>query len=233
MANPGSAEQMREMQQDMPQMPKGTMLAMLITLLIMMIVVQFREAIGGALDVVFCVFDFNGEYPVLTLVIGGLIMITLSTTIRAALSKPIDQAKSQHIQSEFNEEMKKARLENNLYKMKKLQEEQPKIMAGQMKQQTDMMKVMPITMLIIIPIYAWIWYFIKNTVPEALQTIIMPWGTADLLDMVWFMPIWIVVYTLISLPIGQLENKAVTYVMLKRRLREIEAEEAKPAEKSE
>ena len=225
MANPGSPEQMRQMQQDMPQMPKGTMLAMMFTLLIMMVVVQFRSAIGEALDVVFSVIDFDGKYPVLTLVLGGLIMITLSTTIRAALSHPIEQAKNQHIQSEFNFELRKARLENNLYKMKKLTEEQPKIMAGSMQQSTDMMKVMPITMLVVIPIYAWVWFFVNNTVPDDLIDIVMPWGTANLLDYIWFMPIWIIVYTLISLPIGQLENKAVTYILLKRRLRQLESEE--------
>ncbi|MCI2075397.1 MAG: EMC3/TMCO1 family protein [Candidatus Methanomethylophilus sp.] len=213
------------MQQDMPQMPKGTMLAMMFTLLIMMVVVQFRSAIGEALDVVFSVIDFDGKYPVLTLVLGGLIMITLSTTIRAALSHPIEQAKNQHIQSEFNSELRKARLENNLYKMKKLTEEQPKIMAGSMQQSTDMMKVMPITMLVVIPIYAWVWFFVNNTVPDDLIDIVMPWGTANLLDYIWFMPIWIIVYTLISLPIGQLENKAVTYILLKRRLRQMESEE--------
>ena len=206
-------------------MPKGTMLAMMFTLLIMMVVVQFRSAIGEALDVVFSVIDFDGKYPVLTLVLGGLIMITLSTTIRAALSHPIEQAKNQHIQSEFNSELRKARLENNLYKMKKLTEEQPKIMAGSMQQSTDMMKVMPITMLVVIPIYAWVWFFVNNTVPDDLIDIVMPWGTANLLDYIWFMPIWIIVYTLISLPIGQLENKAVTYILLKRRLRQLESEE--------
>jgi hypothetical protein len=35
------------------------------------------------------------------------------------------------------------------------------------------------------------------------------------------MPVWIVIYTLISLPIGQLENKLVNYIFLKKRLEEI------------
>lgn len=223
MPNPGSPEQMRQMQQDMPQMPKGTMMGMLVVLLIMMIVMQFREAIGKALNVVFQYIDFGGEYPVLTLVISGVIMITISTVIRAYMSDPIGQAKNQHIQSEFSKEMRQARLENNLYKMKKLQEAQPKIMAASMNQQTTMMKTMPITMIVILPVYAWVWYFINDTMGGADMSIWinMPWGFADLNSTIWFMPVWIVIYTLISLPIGQLENKLVNYIFLKKRLEEI------------
>ena len=214
---------MRQMQQDMPQMPKGTMMGMLVVLLIMMIVMQFREAIGKALNVVFQYIDFGGEYPVLTLVISGVIMITISTVIRAYMSDPIGQAKNQHIQSEFSKEMRQARLENNLYKMKKLQEAQPKIMAASMNQQTTMMKTMPITMIVILPVYAWVWYFINDTMGGADMSIWinMPWGFADLNSTIWFMPVWIVIYTLISLPIGQLENKLVNYIFLKKRLEEI------------
>jgi len=223
MANPGSPEQMRATQENMPAMPKGTLVSMMVVLVVMMVVMTFREQIGGALNIVFQFIDFGGQYPVLTLVIGGLLMITLSTVVRGLMSKPLEQAKTQHVQKEFNEEMRKARIENNLYKMKKLQSQQQNMMAASMKQSTDMMKLMPVTMVIIIPIYAWVWFFITNTVPSDLLVINMPWGFANLNDSVWFMPIWIVVYTLISLPIGQLENKIMSFIQLRKRLRELEA----------
>jgi len=222
MPNPGSPQQMKQMQQDMPQMPKGTMLSMLFVLLIMMVVMQFRETIGGVLNCVFQYIAFNGSWPVLTLVMGGLIMITLSTVVRGFLTNPIEQAKSQQLQSDFQKEMREAKAENNLFKMKKLQEAQPGIMAASMKQSTDMMKYMPVTMVVVIPIYAWVWFFLNNTVPSDMLTIAMPWGMADLMSNVWFMPLWIVIYTLISLPIGQLENRVVRYFMLKKRLKELD-----------
>ena len=37
------------------------------------------------------------------------------------------------------------------------------------------------------------------------------------------MPRWIVIYTLISLPIGQLENKLINHVMFKKRLKMLDA----------
>lgn len=228
MANPGSAEQMRAQQQTMQPMPRGTMVGMLGVLVIMMIVMIWRVEIGQALNHVFKYIDFGGKYPVLTLMIAGLIMITLSTVIRSFLSDPISQAKSQQKQSEFNTEMRNARLENNLYKMKKLQELQPQMMQSSMEQSTQMMKLMPVTMLFVIPIYAWIFYFVTYTMGGDTSPLIinMPWGTANLMDnMIGFMPQWIVIYTLISLPIGQLENKLINYYLFKKRLSAIDAGE--------
>lgn len=224
MANPGSAEQMRAQQQNMQPMPRGTMIGMLGVLVIMMVVMVWREQIGHALNYVFKYIDFDGKYPVLTLMIAGIVMITLSTVIRSFLSDPISQAKAQHVQSEYNTEMRNARIENNLYKLKKLQEIQPQMMQASMEQSTKMMKLMPVTMLFVIPIYAWIFYFVTftmggDTTPLYIN---MPWGQANLMDnLMGFMPQWIVIYTLISLPIGQLENKLINYYLFKKRLKSI------------
>jgi hypothetical protein len=37
-----------------------------------------------------------------------------------------------------------------------------------------------------------------------------------------FMPMWIVVYTLISMPIGQIESRFIRWYMLKKRLDQID-----------
>ncbi|MCL2032987.1 MAG: EMC3/TMCO1 family protein [Methanomassiliicoccaceae archaeon] len=223
MPNPGSPQAMQQSRQNMPMpMQKGTMIGMFAVLIIMLVVMSFRDAIGGGLNYVFHVIDFGGQSPVLTLVIAGLIMITVSTVIRSFLTDFVAQARNQKIQSDFNKEMRQAKLENNLYKLKKLQEEQPKMMAKSMETSTQMMKIMPVTMVVIIPIYAWVWYFISNTVPEELLTAFLPWGTVHLNETLWFLPIWIVIYTMISLPIGQLENRAIRYYLLRKRLAELD-----------
>lgn len=227
MPNPGSPQQMQQMQQSMPGMPKGTMIGMFVTLIIMMVVMMFRSQIGAALNYVFQVIDFNGQWPVFTLIIAGLIMITLSTVLRSLMTDFVTQARNQSVQSEFNKEMRQAKLENNLFKMKRLQEEQPKMMAKSMESSTQMMKVMPLTMVVVIPIYAWVWFFLENTVPTELLTVAMPWGSIYLLDSLWVMPIWIIVYTMISLPIGQLENRIVRYFLLRKRLKELDGIEHK------
>lgn len=221
---------MQQAQQAMPAMPKGTMIGMFATLIIMMVVMMFRSQIGEGLNYVFQVIDFNGDWPVLTLVIAGLIMITLSTVIRSYMTDFVSQARNQSIQSEFNKEMRQARTENNLYKLKKLQEEQPKMMANSMSSSTQMMKVMPITMIVVIPIYAWVWYFLETTAGAGTGQVLidLPWGSGyNVLDSLWFLPSWIVIYTMISLPIGQLETRIVKFILLRKRLKELDGIEYK------
>ena len=228
MANPGSPSsmksQMNSSMENTPQMPKNTMLGMLFAMGIMFIIMIYREQVGMYLNVVFKYIGFQGEFPVSTLIIAGLIMTSLSSIIRSVMSDPIKMAKNQHIQKEFNQEMRTARLENNLYKTKKLTEQQPKIMAASMSASQDQMKVMPVTMLIVIPIYAWVFYFINVTAREAGNILInVPWSVVDLTSS-FILPSWILIYTLISIPIGQLVNKTVRHFLLKKRLAELEEE---------
>ncbi len=237
MANPGSPESMRASMEQQPMMSNKTMIGMLLVFVIMFAVAGFRQYIGGALDFVFQFIAFDGKYPVLTLVIAGIIMITLGTVVRGFLQDPIKMAKNQQISSDFNKEFRQARIENNLFKMKKLEEVQPQITAMSMQQSTEQMKVMPITMLFVIPIYAWVWYFLSTgdaVTPgkyfsEAV-IVHMPWCDIDL-NGVLFMnfPVWIFIYTMISLPVGQIENKLIRIYLLKKELAKLDAE-AKRAE---
>ncbi|MDR1954573.1 MAG: EMC3/TMCO1 family protein [Candidatus Methanoplasma sp.] len=225
MPNPGSPESVQT-KQNMPGFSKGTMIGMFATLGIMMVVMMFRGPIGEGLNVAFQVIDFGYNFPVLTLVIAGLIMITLSTVIRSLMTDFVAQARNQKIQSEFNKEMRTAMTENNLYQLKKLQEEQPKITAKSMEASTQMMKVMPITMVVVIPVYAWVWFFIEKASEATGGTldVAMPWGMVDLAAPLWILPgIWIIIYTMISLPIGQLENRVVRYFLLKKRMSMLES----------
>ena len=233
MPNPGSPQAMQKAKPAMP-LPKGMMIGMMGMLVIMLVVMMFRKEIGEAMNVVFYpLIGFGGTLPVPTLVIAGLIMITGSTIIRTLLMDPVKQAKNQKIQSDFNKEMRQARMENNLFKLKKLQEEQPKIMAMSMETSSSMMKFMPITMIVIMPIYAWVGYFLADPyfgvdinigqhVVEELRIISTPFGDLDLIGRIaGFVPWWIVVYSMISLPIGQLENKIIRFFLLKKRLDKI------------
>jgi uncharacterized membrane protein (DUF106 family) len=208
----------------MPAMPKGVMLGMMVAMAVMLIVVSFRDAIGGALNFIFYpLIGFGGQLPVLSLILAGVIMITLSTVLRTLLTDPIKMARNQQVQSEFNRELREARIENNLYKIKKLTESQPAMMAKSMETSTDQMKIMPVTMIVIMPIYTWVYYFLQLSGTVTQTMISIPWGTVDLLG-VTVLPHWILVYTLISIPIGQLVNKIIKAYLFRKRLKELEEE---------
>ncbi len=229
---------MQKVQEQAPPMSSKTMIGMMLVLVIMMVVMMFRAQIGQALDVVFKHIAFDGQYPVLTLIIAGLIMITVSTIVRSLMSDPIKMARNQQIQSDFNKEFRQARIENNLFKMKKLQEMQPQIMAMSMEASTQQMKTMPVTMIFLLPVYAWVWYFLlaDPTMGNGVDPVYFSLENPPLADIPWsmgydlntyllgFFPSWIVIYTMVSMPIGQIENRLIRYIFLRRHLRQLDLE---------
>ncbi len=222
---------MRSAQDNAPQMSSRTMIGLVLVLLIMMIVMSFRDAIGGALDFAFRYISFDGRYPVLTLIIAGVVMITVSTVVRSLMSDPIQMAKNQQIQRDFNQEFRQARMENNLFKMKKLQEMQPQITAMSMEASTQQMKIMPVTMVILMPVYAWVYFFVNGDAqvyftPDSPPIVNLPWDMGyNLASYIFgFFPTWIIIYTMVSLPLGQIENRLLRYYFLRKHLRELDLE---------
>ncbi|MDR0334939.1 MAG: hypothetical protein LBH69_03540, partial [Methanomassiliicoccaceae archaeon] len=111
---------------------KSQMLFMLLSLALMMcmFIPGVRSIVGGAVGVVFePLIGFGGKYIVITLVLAGMIMIGVSTIIRSLLVDTMTQTRNQREMSAFNAELRKARMENNLYKIKKLTEMQPAMMS--------------------------------------------------------------------------------------------------------
>ena len=233
MANPGTPGNVQA-----PAMNNTSMTRMLITMLVIMavsmITVQFRMQIGGALDVVFGVLAFK-DHPMISIMLVCTIAILITTVIRSFMQDPLKTARNQQIQSDFNRELRQARIENNLFKMKKLEEMQPQMMEASMQQSSEMMKVMPFTMVIFIPIIAWAWYFVNTgTVddpgayfsPTDRPIIELPWcGNVDLTGSVFLsMPLWLILYMMVTLPIGQVENRLIRLYLLKKELKRLDAE---------
>ena len=95
---------------------------------------------------------FDHQYPVLTFLFAGIIMISFTTIIRHFI---IDWEKMAEIQTKmgaYNKAMGEARQSGNEAKMKKLFAMQPQIMLLQSEMMSNQMKPMAFTMIIAIPI---------------------------------------------------------------------------------
>jgi len=210
-----------------PQNAKATTSRMMmIFVFVMAIFVMFdqnlRTSLGELVGLGLTpLWGFDGTMPVVTLFLTGAFMTFLSIVVRHFFTDYVKQAESQRIMSAFNKEMRQARLENNTYKLKKLMEMQPKVMEESMKQTTTQMKLMPVTMLIIIPIFAWLAVFVGN-MDSALITV--PWSKVADLNDTYVLPSWVLLYSLISIPFGQVLSRGLRYFSFKRRLKELKAE---------
>ena len=187
-----------------------------------------EHRIGKLLNYVFQFIDFGGKYPVATLMLVGSIMIILSSGLRTLLTDTLEQQRSQAINSAFQKELRQARADNNMYKMKKLMDMQPQIMAKSMESSNKMMKSMPYTMIIVVPMFLWVRYFVDVTLANAgTQIISVPWSLAPIgvnLTEYYVFPAWVLIYSLISIPIGQIIMRLVRTYQFKKRLEALESE---------
>ena len=146
--------------------------------------------------------SFDYQYPVLTFLFAGIAMISFTTIIRHFI---IDWEKMAEIQTKmgaYNKEMGEARQSGNEAKMKKLFAMQPQIMLLQTEMMSNQMKPMAFTMIIAIPIIMWLRIFVNGL---NLQVMSLPWEPNYSLDeSLWILPHWILVYSGLSLPFGQI-----------------------------
>ena len=81
-------------------------------------------------------------------------------------------------------------------------------------------------MLIVVPIFLWVRYFVDVTLGAAgTQIISVPWAmnAINLIDVYWFLPAWILIYSLISIPLGQIIMRSVRAIQFKRYLSRMES----------
>lgn len=162
--------------------------------------------VGYALDPI---IGFGGRFPVLTIMIAGTIMVAATTVMRHFTTDWIDTAKSQAMMRHFQKEFGAARKENNTYRMKKLQEVQPQVMEKQQEMSKKQLKTMPVTMIVVIPLFAWLFGFVASL---DYWWYTAPWNaTVNLLETSVF-PHWILLYMTLSIPLGALVQKAMKYV---------------------
>tara|TARA_B100001559_G_scaffold315344_1_gene317075 strand:+ start:300 stop:950 length:651 start_codon:yes stop_codon:yes gene_type:complete len=197
-----SEEKVSDEEELKPPAIGGTFLTMMFMLWII-INPELRDFMGETAGTVLeprITFDY--QYPVLTFLFAGIIMISFTTIIRHFI---IDWEKMAEIQTKmgaYNKEMGEARQSGNEAKMKKLFAMQPQIMMLQSEMMSNQMKPMAFTMIIAIPIIMWLRIFVNGL---DLQVMSLPWEPNYSLDEdLWILPHWILVYSGLSLPFGQI-----------------------------
>jgi len=231
MASPGTPSS-RGQRPPAPDM--GNQLVVMLALIVAMFVMfdnNLRQALGKAVGVgLDPLVGFHGHEPVLTLLFTGLLMSFFSIVVRHFFVDWVDMARNQRISSAFQKELREARTSNNTYKLKKLTELQPQIMAQTFKASGTQMKLMPVTMLVVIPIFAWLANFIYITVSATTSTTIsVPWSLDTDMKGSNILPNWILLYSLLTLPFSQVLTRGLKYFSFSKRLKGIERDEFVPA----
>jgi len=183
---------------------------MLLTMLFMVYILINPEMRAGMGDLAATILEpkigFEHEWPVLTFLFAGVLMISLTTIIRHIL---IDWEKVAEIQTKmaaYNKELSEARRSGNNPRLNKLMTMQPQVMVLQSEMMSNQMRPMMFTMLIAMPIIFWLCFGENNFVDRMdLKVMSLPWEpNYSLTDRLWILPHSILIYSALSLPFGQI-----------------------------
>ena len=142
----------------------------LLLLMLLMFVMLFIFAdpnitsfLAVSLNTVFYpLIGFDGNFPVLTLVLAGTIVVSLSSFFQNLFTDWKKMGESQEITKAFQKEMQQARKDGNTNKVNKLMKMQPQIMRRQTEASSGMMKPMFFLFVFIVPIFMWLRFFLGN-----------------------------------------------------------------------
>lgn len=204
-----------------PSKPEfGNQLIMLMAFMVALFVLfdnNIRQGLGNIVGIgLMPLVGFDGAYPVITLACTGLIMTLFSVTVRHMFIDWISMARNQRIMSAFQKEMREARTSNNTYKLKKLTELQPQMMSQSMKSTQAQFKLMPVTMIVIIPIFAWLANFVYLDLSSTAFSV--PWEFNADMRHHNLLPNWVLLYSLVTLPFGQVLQRLLKYYSFSRKL---------------
>jgi uncharacterized membrane protein (DUF106 family) len=215
----------------------GSQMLMIMMLFVTMFIIfqpDMRNAIGGIAGIVLNpIIGFNGQYPVLTVMVAGLLMVTLSTVIRHYFIDWVDTAEKQAKMKDFNKKMREARLSGNHSEIQKLSKKQMEMTKDTMSSTIDQMKPMMFTMIFVVATFAFIGTFI-NDVDNA--TISVPWSSnVDMRGLIststcCMFQTWMLVYMLVSISMAQVIQRVLKWYSFEKRLKEMEAQGAEEEE---
>lgn len=192
-----------------PALPKGQFFQIFLFMMILFVAIDARlrtfmgRTVGYALNPA---IGFDHRLPILTILLASLIMIGASTLIRHFLVDWIKIARIQNVMRAFQKAMRDARVAKDTKKLEQLTKLQPKLMGMQTELSTGQLKPMAGTMLIVIPIFAWLFSFVQSLEYPYFAA---PWNTHVFMFKSTVLPHWILFYSAVSIPFATLLQKAL------------------------
>jgi len=168
----------------------------------------FREAVGGALDVVLGPLAYA-----LPLFIVIIILSAITAIYSSLIQKyTIDYERMQETQERmkgFQKEYREAQLSGDEKKIKKLEAKRDKMMKDQLEMSQQQFKPMAYILILSVPIFFWLLYRLSNF-PESLDITMPFFGEVSLAaSILGPIPAWILWYMICSLTISQVVRKSL------------------------
>ena len=217
-----------ENQAQAQQSSMGIYFFLFFLLLMILFIPSLRDGLGEAAGLLFDpLFSFGGIYPLYTILSTGIVLTLINVWARHHYTDWIEMAKVQGKMRAFNkfyrEAYRDAITKNNPARLEKLKKLQMKYTSDSMKVQSNTMKATSITLIIVIAIFTWLWWFMQN---EATYTYIaVPWNpVVDMNSMFLIFPVWLWIYSAITMPLAWVVQYIFKYFEFSKKLRVEEGE---------
>ncbi len=212
------------------------MMMMLFAVMFIMFDPGMRNAIGGFAGIILePIIGFDKQYPIITVLLAGLCLVTFSSIVRDYFINWIDSAEKQSRMKDFNKVMREARMSGDEARIKRLTERQMEMSMDQMQSTFDQMKPMMFTMVFLVATFAFIGTFIES-IPGAVFSV--PWHhNVDMVAQAWSgnqccgFTNWMLLYMLVSMSFSQVVSRILKWYKFSKYLED--PEKLAPAEEEE
>jgi len=206
--------------------------SLVLTLIILYLLnTDFRNALAGGADAVFRpLIGFDGTLLIATLLAAGVITSSISTALAHVFTDYIKQARM----AEQNRALQKLSFEamraKNPKKVEKVAEMRKKAQGDNVGQMWAPLKMMGYSLLIIGVIFVWMGQFVFSSAgtPETAGRMFfaVPWSWRVSLVEASVLPHYILLYSLLAIPVGSVMRRLLRYFTFKKRLAAIASREA-------
>jgi len=170
--------------------------------------------------ILFPLIGFGGRYPVITLMIAGMMTTGISSILRDHYTDWIKMIRTQKTQAAWQKALREAMRKGNKSEVSKLNKIREGFMRDQMDVQVNSMKPLAWTFFLFIVLFAWLNVFVNATLTSTGgQYFAVPWASNVYVNYVPFLlPSWVLMYSLLALPIGQILTRVLKYVRFRKKL---------------
>jgi uncharacterized membrane protein (DUF106 family) len=167
----------------------------------------------------FPVIGFGGALPTVTILLAGILTTTISSVIRDHYTNWVKMARTQKVMGAWRKEQMEAMRKGQTTRLAKLKEAQQGFMKDTMEMQTTPLKSMAWTLFLFIVIFTWLRLFVDVVLNNlGNQWIAVPWSNHVYLNSVYVLPSWVLLYSLLAIPFGQIITRVLKYIRFRRRL---------------
>ena len=209
-----------------PRSTKGSFTRFLMIFLVLLAVVAIFDptmsqgfgAVAGF--ILYPLIGFGGHFPVLTLLIAGMLTTGISSILRDHYTDWIKMVRIQKTTAAWQKALREAMRKGNRSEVTKLNKIREGFMKEQMDIQVNSMKPLAWTFFLFIILCAWLNVFVNATLAvSGGQYFAVPWAPNVFVTYVPFLlPSWVLMYSLLALPVGQILTRVLKYIRFKKRL---------------